>query len=253
LFQHPDFDYEARIVLGAAWTGMAADLAARGDEALRRGHLRTASWAHLAAAEYYAKGAGLRGRAGRSVGAAARLPRAPRVLGEGRGRVPGALRPSAGPVQGHHAAGLPAPPGRQRSGPAAFAAALAARPAGEEPLFAARHALQSSILDLHGSAGSLTAYLAAMRLIDSTPTLLAAYLRSVHDHDDEIIEVLARREGVDPVADRRPPGAGRRDRGPGISGQQGLAGLRHGKPGGPGRRLRRLRRAVIPALASHWT
>ena len=25
-----------------------------------------------------------------------------------------------------------------------------------------------------------------------------------HDHDDEIIEVLARREGVDPVADRRP-------------------------------------------------
>jgi MftR C-terminal domain len=43
-----------------------------------------------------------------------------------------------------------------------------------------------------------------MRLIDSTPTLLAAYLRSVHDHDDEIIEVLARREGVDPVADRRP-------------------------------------------------
>src|SRR5690349_2841011 len=32
----------------------------------------------------------------------------------------------------------------------------------------------------------------------------AAYLRSVHDHDDEIIEVLARREGVDPVADRRP-------------------------------------------------
>ena len=50
----------------------------------------------------------------------------------------------------------------------------------------------------------LTAYLAAMRLIDSTPSLLAAYLRSVHDHDDEIIEVLARREGVDPVADRRP-------------------------------------------------
>jgi AcrR family transcriptional regulator len=91
-----------------------------------------------------------------------------------------------------------------RDGAAAFAAALAARPAEEEPLTAARHALQTSILDLHGSAGSLTAYLAAMRLIDSTPTLLAAYLRSVHDHDDEIIEVLARREGVDPVSDRRP-------------------------------------------------
>jgi AcrR family transcriptional regulator len=91
-----------------------------------------------------------------------------------------------------------------RDGAASFAAALAARPAEEEPLTAARHALRRSILDLHGSAGSLTAYLTAMRLIDSTPTLLAAYLRSVHDHDDEIIEVLARREGVDPATDRRP-------------------------------------------------
>ena len=82
-FANADFDYEARIVLGAAaegtgdvglvlatldritdgdpqswfdaWTGTAADLAARGDEALRRGHLATASWAFLAAAEYYAK------------------------------------------------------------------------------------------------------------------------------------------------------------------------------------------------------
>jgi hypothetical protein len=82
-FADPDFDYEARIVLGAAasgigdvglvlatldrvtdgdpqswfdaWTQMAADLTARGDEALRRGHPETASWAFLAAAEYYAK------------------------------------------------------------------------------------------------------------------------------------------------------------------------------------------------------
>src|ERR1043165_2179782 len=44
-----------------------------------------------------------------------------------------------------------------RDGAAAFAAALAARPAEEEPLTAARHALQSSILDLHSSPGSLTA------------------------------------------------------------------------------------------------
>ena len=82
-FRDPDFDYEARIVLGAvasgigdvglvlatldqitdgdaqswfgAWTGRAAELAARGDEALQRGQVQTASWAHLAAAEYYAK------------------------------------------------------------------------------------------------------------------------------------------------------------------------------------------------------
>jgi hypothetical protein len=82
-FANADFDYEARIVLGAAaagtgdvglvlatldqitdgdpqswfdaWTGLAADLAARGEQALRHGHLATASWAFLAAAEYYAK------------------------------------------------------------------------------------------------------------------------------------------------------------------------------------------------------
>ena len=82
-FADADFDYEARIVLGAAacgigdaglvlaaldqitdgdpqswfdaWTATAAGLAAWGDEALRRGHLATASWAMLAAAEYYAK------------------------------------------------------------------------------------------------------------------------------------------------------------------------------------------------------
>jgi hypothetical protein len=83
LFKNADFDFEARIVLGAAasgigdvglvlatldritdgdpqswfdaWTATAADLAACGDLADARGHLRTASWAFLAAAEYYAK------------------------------------------------------------------------------------------------------------------------------------------------------------------------------------------------------
>lgn len=82
-FANADFDYEARIALGAvasgvgdvglvlaaldritdgdpqswydAWTAVAADLAARGDEALGRGHLATASWAFVAAAEYYSK------------------------------------------------------------------------------------------------------------------------------------------------------------------------------------------------------
>jgi len=83
LFKDPDFDFEARIVLGAAasgigdvglvlatldkitdgdpqswfdaWTGAAADLAARGEQVAGRGHPQTASWALLAAAEYYAK------------------------------------------------------------------------------------------------------------------------------------------------------------------------------------------------------
>jgi hypothetical protein len=82
-FANADFAYEARIMLGAAaagtgdvglvlatldritdgdsqswfdaWTGTAADMAARGEEAMARGHLHTASWAYLAAAEYYGK------------------------------------------------------------------------------------------------------------------------------------------------------------------------------------------------------
>jgi hypothetical protein len=82
-FADADFDYEARIVLGAAsggigdaglvlaaldritdgdpqswfdvWTAVAADMAARGEAALRGGHQHTASWAFLAAAEYCAK------------------------------------------------------------------------------------------------------------------------------------------------------------------------------------------------------
>jgi hypothetical protein len=82
-FANADFDYETRIALGAvpsgvgdvglvlaildritdgdpqswfdAWSAVAADLAVRGDEALERGHLATASWAFVAASEYYAK------------------------------------------------------------------------------------------------------------------------------------------------------------------------------------------------------
>jgi AcrR family transcriptional regulator len=91
-----------------------------------------------------------------------------------------------------------------RDGSAAFSEALAARPPQEGPLTAARHAFQISLRQLPGGTDGLPSYLSVMRLIDSTPALLAAYLRYVHDHDDDIIEVLARREGVDPAADRRP-------------------------------------------------
>ena len=91
-----------------------------------------------------------------------------------------------------------------RDGSAAFAEALAARPPAEEPLTAARNAFHISLRQLPGGAEGLPSYLSVMQLIDSTPPLLAAYLRFVHDHDDEIIEVLARREGVDPATDRRP-------------------------------------------------
>ncbi|GHD43090.1 alpha/beta hydrolase family protein [Streptomyces galbus] len=83
LFRDADFDYEARIMLGAAacgvgdvglvlatidritdgdpdswfdaWTGLAADLSARGDEALEAGHVDTARWALVAASQYHGK------------------------------------------------------------------------------------------------------------------------------------------------------------------------------------------------------
>jgi AcrR family transcriptional regulator len=87
-----------------------------------------------------------------------------------------------------------------RDGAATFAAALAARPPDEEPLTAARAAFHISLRQL---AGSLPAYLSVIRLIETTPALLAAHLRYVHEHDDEIIQVLAEREGV-PASDPRP-------------------------------------------------
>jgi AcrR family transcriptional regulator len=91
-----------------------------------------------------------------------------------------------------------------RDGMTAFAQALAGRPPKEEPLTAARNAFQISLRERHASTGGVPSYLSVMRLIDATPVLLAAHLRYIHDHDDEIIQVLARREGLDPATDRRP-------------------------------------------------
>ena len=103
-----------------------------------------------------------------------------------------------------------------RDGSATFAAALAARPPDEEPWTAARAAFHISLREL---AGRLPPYLSVIRLIEATPALLAAHLRYVHEHDDEIIQVLAEREGVDPVCRPAPPGAGRRDWRGGVPGQ----------------------------------
>jgi AcrR family transcriptional regulator len=89
-----------------------------------------------------------------------------------------------------------------RDGQDAFAEALAARPAEEEPLTAVRNAYHLSLRSLLAEPNP-PSFLAVMRLVDSTPALLAAYLRCVHDRDWEIVEILARREGVD-SADRRP-------------------------------------------------
>jgi AcrR family transcriptional regulator len=84
---------------------------------------------------------------------------------------------------------------------------LAARPPAEPPLTALRNAFHKSLLTLaegDGPHADESMYLLVVRLIDSTPSLLAAHLRYAHDHDDDMVRALARREGVDPETDPRP-------------------------------------------------
>ena len=84
---------------------------------------------------------------------------------------------------------------------------LAVRPPAEPPLTALRNAFRRSLLTLadgDGPHADESMYLLVIRLIDSTPTLLAAHLRYAHEHDDDMVRVLASREGVDPETDLRP-------------------------------------------------
>jgi AcrR family transcriptional regulator len=139
-----------------------------------------------------------------------------------------------------------------REGTIAFAEALAARPAQEEPLAAARNALQVSLREQSAGPQSLTSYLAIMRLIDSTPTLLAAYLRYIHDQDDKIIEVLARREGVDPVADRRPRVLAAVVGALVFLADRDWRAADNPDPGAMGATFDAYVDAVVPALSGHW-
>ena len=88
-----------------------------------------------------------------------------------------------------------------------FADALDARPEGEAPLTAVRNAFRQTLEQLQGDVfmhNGEARYLAAVRLVDSTPALLAASLRYVYDNSDRAVAVLAKREDVDPDLDRRP-------------------------------------------------
>jgi AcrR family transcriptional regulator len=71
----------------------------------------------------------------------------------------------------------------------AFAIALAARPAAEDPFTAIRNAYRDL---LHRTESTLR----VLQMIDATPYM--------HEHGEEIIQVLADREGVDPATDPRP-------------------------------------------------
>ncbi|MGD0256083.1 MAG: TetR family transcriptional regulator [Acidimicrobiales bacterium] len=88
-----------------------------------------------------------------------------------------------------------------------FVEALAARPADEKPLTAMRNAFSLSLRQLQADGDTHNGepkYLSAIKLIDSTPALLAANLRYVYDNSEKAVHILAKRENVDPATDRRP-------------------------------------------------
>ena len=89
-----------------------------------------------------------------------------------------------------------------------FMRSLGARPPEEDPLTAIRNSYHDSLVEhatTQGDAGEKVAtYLSVISLIEATPALLAANLRYLHDHEAEIVGILAAREGVDPATDRRP-------------------------------------------------
>jgi AcrR family transcriptional regulator len=94
-----------------------------------------------------------------------------------------------------------------REGSDALMRELAARPAAEPPMTALRSALGASLRALtadEAQPGGESLYLRVVMLIVTTPTLLAAHLGVRNDQDEEVVRVLAEREGVDPVADLRP-------------------------------------------------
>jgi AcrR family transcriptional regulator len=88
-----------------------------------------------------------------------------------------------------------------RDGADALVEALAARPPGEEPLTALGNAFRDS---LRRVSGGNEIYLSALKLIESTPALLAGNLRYIRDHGEAIVSAIAEREGVDPDTDPRP-------------------------------------------------
>jgi AcrR family transcriptional regulator len=136
-----------------------------------------------------------------------------------------------------------------RDGAATFATALAARPPDEEPLTAARAAFHISLRQL---AGNLPSYLSVIRLIETTPALLAAHLRYVHEHDDEVIQVLAEREGVAATDPRPRVLAAVIGSVVFLANREWLAAGRE-EPEAMAAAFDRYADEVRPALAGHWT
>ncbi|MFE2729410.1 TetR family transcriptional regulator [Kitasatospora sp. NPDC059327] len=89
----------------------------------------------------------------------------------------------------------------------AFLAALEARPGNENPLHAMRGSFRTVLEQVH--SGELDGvdpalHMSMMQLIERTPGLLAQHLRRTEDMEDQLVEVISRREGLDPETDPRP-------------------------------------------------
>jgi AcrR family transcriptional regulator len=89
----------------------------------------------------------------------------------------------------------------------AFVVELRERPATERPMEALRNAMRSAALAMDPvelAAQEQMAYALAMRLIEATPALLSAQLMVAQNLAEQIIMIMAEREGVDPQTDPRP-------------------------------------------------
>ena len=143
-----------------------------------------------------------------------------------------------------------------KDGSDALVRELAARPPDEEPLMALRNAFRASLRTVtadEGHPGEESVYLLIIKLIDTTPSLLASLVRDSHDRDDEIVRMLAEREGVDPATDLRPRIAAM------VFGGLVMTANREWRTEGSGSVDSMLAafdaclEQVGPALAGHWT
>jgi len=90
----------------------------------------------------------------------------------------------------------------------AFIGQLRIRPAGERPVDALRNALHAAAgllePDMLQTKTDWETHSQAVKLIEATPHLLAAHLMIGQHLTDAVMEIIAEREGVDPITDRRP-------------------------------------------------
>ncbi|MGV9450967.1 TetR family transcriptional regulator [Streptomyces sp. NPDC003635] len=95
----------------------------------------------------------------------------------------------------------------QEMAEAYYVEAVRLRPPGEAPMEALRQAVLRGWDGLHEvieSVVPVALYLRMYKVVESTPTLLAAHLRRSAETEERIARVLAEREGLDVDADPRP-------------------------------------------------